>query len=133
MNIPEAQRGEAACNQTTRSSGIYGSPWLTGHRPGARTIFKDFARLPDNHVRTREKLMPSPPPQHSPPGIEEMKAKWPKYVSAARVAWGEITEEELLNLETPTQQLAGLIHERYAVTREEADMQVKRFFAKYHF
>ena len=67
------------------------------------------------------------------PGIEELKEKWPQYVSAARIAWGEITEDELLNLQSHAQQLADLIHARYAVTREEADMQVSRFFAKHHF
>ncbi len=78
-------------------------------------------------------MNPSPPRRDPVPGTEELKEKWPRYIDAARTAWGEITEDELLNLKSHTQQLAGLIHARYAVTREEADMQVRRFFAKHHF
>lgn len=75
----------------------------------------------------------SPIKQHSMPSVESLKGKWQQYVGAAKVAWGEITEDELLQLEGQTEKLAGLIHERYSVTREEADSQVKRFFAKHHF
>ncbi|MGD9841631.1 MAG: CsbD family protein [Steroidobacteraceae bacterium] len=67
------------------------------------------------------------------PSIEELKGKWQQYVGAAKVAWGDISEDELLKLEGHTQKLAGLIHERYAVSREEADMQVERFFTKHRF
>ncbi len=69
----------------------------------------------------------------SVPSVEALKGKWQQYVGAAKVAWGEITENELLQLDGQTEKLAGLIHERYSVTREEADMQVQRFFAKHHF
>jgi uncharacterized protein YjbJ (UPF0337 family) len=69
----------------------------------------------------------------SVPSVEALKGKWQQYVGAAKVAWGELTEDELLQLEGHSEKLAGLIHERYAVTREEADMQVKRFFAKHNF
>lgn len=75
----------------------------------------------------------SPTRQHSIPSAEALKGKWQQYVGAAKVAWGEITEDELLQLEGQTEKLAGLIHERYSVTRDEADLQVKRFFAKHHF
>jgi uncharacterized protein YjbJ (UPF0337 family) len=67
------------------------------------------------------------------PNVEALKGKWQQYVGAAKVAWGELTEDELLKLEGHTEKLVGLIHERYAVTREEADMQVKRFFTKHNF
>lgn len=79
------------------------------------------------------KLLNQPSPL-STPGNEELKNKWPQYVDAARIAWGEVAEDELLKIERPAQQLAELIHTHYsAVTREEADIQVKWFFAKHHF
>lgn len=69
----------------------------------------------------------------SVPGIAALKGKWQQVVGAAKVSWGELTEDELLTVEGHTEKLAGLIQEHYAVTREEAEMQVKRFFARHNF
>jgi uncharacterized protein YjbJ (UPF0337 family) len=69
----------------------------------------------------------------SVPSVAALKGKWQQYVGAAKVAWGELTEDELLTIEGHTEKLAGLIQEHYAVTREEAELQVKRFFAKHKF
>ncbi len=66
------------------------------------------------------------------PNIEEIKGVWKQQVGAAKIAWGKLTEDELLRLEGHEQKLAGLIQERYAITREEADLQVKRFFEKHN-
>ena len=134
----EASLGEADFNQITRSSGIARKPWMVEYTAvtGEAVRFNHFKRMSegDGNSRTYEKPMNQPPPRQQPmPGAEELKEKWPQYVAAARIAWGEITEDELLNLKSHAQQLAGLIHARYAVTLEEADMQVRRFFAKHHF
>lgn len=66
--------------------------------------------------------------QHDMPSLEEVKGKWKQQVGAAKVAWGKLTEDELLKLEGHTQKLAGLVQERYAITRDEAETQVRRFF-----
>ena len=65
------------------------------------------------------------------PSVDELKGKWKQQVGAAKIAWGKLTEDELLKLEGHEQKLAGLVQERYAVTRDEADRQVKEFFDKY--
>lgn len=64
------------------------------------------------------------------PSADEVKGKWKQQVGAAKVAWGKLTEDELLKVEGHEQKLAGLVQERYAVTRDEADKQVKSFFDK---
>ncbi|MES2491187.1 MAG: CsbD family protein [Pseudomonadota bacterium] len=64
------------------------------------------------------------------PSIDEVKGKWKQQVGAAKIAWGKLTEDELLRLEGHQQKLAGLVQERYAVTRDEAEKQVKSFFEK---
>lgn len=64
------------------------------------------------------------------PSADEVKGKWKQQVGAAKIAWGKLTEDELLKLEGHEQKLAGLVQERYAVTRDEADRQVKSFFEK---
>jgi uncharacterized protein YjbJ (UPF0337 family) len=75
----------------------------------------------------------SSPKHSSAPSVETLKGKWQQYVGAAKIAWGELTEDELLKLEGHTEKLAGLIHERYSINRDEAELQVKRFFAKHTF
>lgn len=64
------------------------------------------------------------------PSADEVKGKWKQQVGAAKIAWGKLTEDELLKLEGHEQKLAGLVQERYAITRDEADRQVKSFFEK---
>ena len=64
------------------------------------------------------------------PSVDEMKGKWKQHVGAAKLAWGKLTEDELLKFEGRQDKLAGAIQERYAITRDEADRQVKDFFAK---
>jgi uncharacterized protein YjbJ (UPF0337 family) len=72
-------------------------------------------------VRMSKRIMPS---------VDEMKGKWKQNVGAAKLAWGKLTEDELLKFEGRQDKLAGAIQERYAITRDEADRQVKDFFAK---
>ncbi|SIQ71620.1 CsbD family protein [Aquipseudomonas alcaligenes] len=64
------------------------------------------------------------------PSSDELKGKWKQQVGAAKIAWGKLTEDELLQSEGQEQKLAGLLQERYAMTRDEADKQVKNFLDK---
>lgn len=64
------------------------------------------------------------------PSVDQIKGKWKQHVGAAKIAWGKLTEDELLKLEGHQDRIAGAVQERYAITRDEADRQVKDFFAK---
>ncbi|MDZ4348833.1 MAG: CsbD family protein [Xanthomonadaceae bacterium] len=64
------------------------------------------------------------------PSTDELKGKWKQHMGAAKIAWGKLTEDELLKSEGHTQKLAGLVQERYAVSRDEAEKQVSNFFDK---
>lgn len=64
------------------------------------------------------------------PSVDEIKGKWKQQVGAAKIAWGKLTEDELLKADGREEKLAGLVQERYAITRDEADRQVKSFFQK---
>ena len=61
---------------------------------------------------------------------DEIKGKWKQRVGDAKIVWGKLTEDEILKSEGHAQKLAGLVQERYAITRDEADKQVKKFFEK---
>jgi uncharacterized protein YjbJ (UPF0337 family) len=45
--------------------------------------------------------------------------------------WSKFTDDELLQLEGEEQKLAGLVQERYAVSRDEAARQARSFFDKH--
>tara|TARA_R110002012_G_scaffold53920_1_gene138219 strand:- start:79 stop:291 length:213 start_codon:yes stop_codon:yes gene_type:complete len=61
---------------------------------------------------------------------DEIKGKWKQQLGGAKIAWGKLTDDELLESEGHAQKLAGLIQERYAVSREEAEKQVREFMDK---
>lgn len=61
---------------------------------------------------------------------DEVKGKWKQQVGKAKLMWGNLTEDELLAAEGRQEKLAGLIQERYGVTKAEAEKQVKEFFKK---
>lgn len=65
------------------------------------------------------------------PSVSEVQGKWKQHVGAAKIAWGKLTDDELLKVEGQQQKLSGLVQERYAVTRDEAEKQVKDFFEKH--
>ena len=62
------------------------------------------------------------------PSVDEIKGKWKQQVGAAKIAWGKLTDDELMKLDGHHDRLIGLVQERYAITRDEADRQVKSFF-----
>jgi uncharacterized protein YjbJ (UPF0337 family) len=69
--------------------------------------------------------------QSSLPSVDEVKGKWKQHMGAAKIAWGKLTEDDLLKSEGHAQKLAGIVQERYAISRDEADKQVKSFLAKH--
>jgi uncharacterized protein YjbJ (UPF0337 family) len=62
------------------------------------------------------------------PNLDEIKGKWKQQLGAAKIAWGKLTEDELLQVQGRQERLAGLVQERYGVTRSDAEQQVKNFF-----
>jgi uncharacterized protein YjbJ (UPF0337 family) len=92
---------------------------------------KDVAKEPLHAARGDDEVMSQQQQQSMPTSIDAAKGQWKQQVGAAKIAWGKLTEDELLRLEGHEQKLAGLVQERYAITRDEADKQVKTFFEKY--
>ncbi len=61
------------------------------------------------------------------PSGDEIKARWKQQMGSAKVTWGKLTDDELLQSEGHAEKLSGLIEERYAVNRDEAKRQVEHF------
>lgn len=59
-----------------------------------------------------------------------LKGQWKQWAGKAKETWGKLAEDEWLRLEGNAQQLAGLVQERYGVTREDAERQVQSFIAR---
>lgn len=64
------------------------------------------------------------------PNSDQIKGEWKQQVGAAKVAWGKLTDDELLQTEGHAEKLAGLVQERYGIVRSEAEAQVKTFLDK---
>ena len=77
-----------------------------------------------------QQQLPQQQQQAHIPSTEEIKGKWKQQVGSAKIVWGKLTEDELLKLEGHKERLTGLVQERYALSIEEADKQVKAFFKK---
>jgi uncharacterized protein YjbJ (UPF0337 family) len=69
--------------------------------------------------------------EQSMPGSDELAGKWKQKVGAAKIVWGKLTDDELLKLEGHEQKLAGLVQERYAISRDAAQKQVRTFFEQH--
>lgn len=53
-----------------------------------------------------------------------LKGKWKQLVGSAKSQWGRLTDEELAEANGEKERLAGLIQEKYGVTKEEANRQI---------
>ena len=66
---------------------------------------------------------------HALPSHNLIAGKWKQHAGAAKVAWGKLTDDEILQTEGHLQKLAGIIQERYAITKDIAEKQVADFMA----
>jgi uncharacterized protein YjbJ (UPF0337 family) len=62
----------------------------------------------------------------------QVKAIWQQEISKARRSKGKVTEDDLLKTHGQIERLAGLVQERYAVSRVEAEKQVAAFLRRRH-
>jgi uncharacterized protein YjbJ (UPF0337 family) len=60
-----------------------------------------------------------------------MNGEWKQQIGAAKVTWGQLTDDELLKIEGRAEKLVGLVEERYAISRDAAQNQVNSFFDKH--
>lgn len=86
----------------------------------------DHLRASDSKFSDSEFLQPQQQAQSSALG-GVIKGVWKQQLGAAKVVWGRLTDDEILQTEGNLEKLSGLVQERYAVNRNEADQQVRRF------
>lgn len=69
--------------------------------------------------------------QSIPTNIDQAKGAWKQRVGSAKVTWGKLTDDELLQTKGHMDKLSGLVQERYAITRDEAVSQINTFFSQF--
>lgn len=92
-----------------------------------------FLSIPGSGHQLPEVAQQQPLPVQQQQGInlDALKGQWQQKVGAAKVTWGKLTDDEILQCEGQGQKLAGLVQERYAISREAAEKQVEDFMAKH--
>lgn len=65
------------------------------------------------------------------PGVEGIKTHWAQQMGAAKIWWGKLTHDELLETEGHEQRLTALIQARYDISHNEALVQVRDFYFKH--
>ena len=62
---------------------------------------------------------------------DTLKGKWNQLAGKVKSAWGDLTDDEITQIEGDSQRLSGLIQERYGRTKEQADKEVDDFVRRY--
>jgi uncharacterized protein YjbJ (UPF0337 family) len=56
-----------------------------------------------------------------------LEAKWKQLRGKAKQKWGDLTDDDLDQIEGRYEELVGLLQEKYNRTREEAEQEVREF------
>ena len=56
---------------------------------------------------------------------DQIEGKWKQMKGAVKKQWGKLTDDDLDVIAGNKDQLAGRIQERYGITKEEANKQVR--------
>ncbi|WP_299968991.1 CsbD family protein [uncultured Roseobacter sp.] len=59
-----------------------------------------------------------------------IKGNWKQMTGSVKSKWGELTDDEVDQVEGDRERLAGLIQERYGVAKDEAERQIDAFIAE---
>lgn len=60
-----------------------------------------------------------------------VKGKWKQLRGEMKRLWGKLTDDELDQIEGNREKLEGLIQQRYGMSREQANDEVRSFFERH--
>jgi uncharacterized protein YjbJ (UPF0337 family) len=58
---------------------------------------------------------------------DQIQGNWKQFKGKARQQWGDLTDDELEQVGGQRDKLLGKIQEKYGITKEEADQQIRRW------
>lgn len=56
-----------------------------------------------------------------------LKGSWKELRGRLKATWGDLTDDDLLQIEGDYDRLSGRLQKRYAMSREDAEKQIDRF------
>jgi uncharacterized protein YjbJ (UPF0337 family) len=62
---------------------------------------------------------------------DQIKGKWHEIKGSVRAKWGELTDDEIEELDGNREKMVGKIQQKYGVAMEEAEKQVDEW-TKFH-
>ena len=57
-----------------------------------------------------------------------MKGKWNQFKGEVKKQWGDLTDDDLRQIDGEQDKLVGRVQERYGYTRQEAQREVDDYF-----
>ena len=63
---------------------------------------------------------------------DQVEGKWKQLSGRVRQQWGKLTDDDLELVKGHRDELIGRIQERYGITKEEADRQVRDWQGSLH-
>lgn len=63
---------------------------------------------------------------------DQIKGNWKQFKGHARTQWGKLTDDELDQVNGQREVLVGKVQEKYGLSKEEAEKQVKEFEGGLH-
>ncbi len=58
---------------------------------------------------------------------DSILGKWKQYSGEAKKQWGQLTDDELMEINGNREILAGKIQERYGIAKDEANQQIDKW------
>jgi uncharacterized protein YjbJ (UPF0337 family) len=58
---------------------------------------------------------------------DQIEGNWKQFKGRIRAEWGDLTDDEIDQIQGHRDMLVGTLQERYGIAKEEAERQVKRF------
>jgi len=62
---------------------------------------------------------------------DEIKGKWHQFQGSIRAKWGELTDDEIAEMDGNREKMVGKIQEKYGVAKDEAEKQVDEWTKSY--
>jgi len=60
-----------------------------------------------------------------------LKGKWKEIKGQVREQWGELTDDEIAQVEGTEERLVGLLQKKYGYAKDEAEAKYKEFMQRY--
>jgi uncharacterized protein YjbJ (UPF0337 family) len=58
---------------------------------------------------------------------DQIEGQWQEMTGYVKEKWGDLTDDEIMQIKGKRDQLAGLLQKKYGIAKEEAEKQLRDF------